>query len=42
MLRPVGKSQRATFYQSDDVIEVLEDISDMHSLRRSLATGMLG
>lgn len=42
MLRPVSKSQRATFYQSDDVIEVLEDISDMHSLRRSLATGMLG
>lgn len=42
MLRPVNKSQRATFYQSDDVIEVLEDISDMHSLRRSLATGMLG
>ena len=41
MLRPVSKSQRATFYQSDDVIEVLEDISDMHSLRRSLATGML-
>ena len=41
MLRPVGKSQRATFYQSDGVIEVLEDISDMHSLRRSLATGML-
>ena len=42
MLRPVSKSQRATFYQSDDAIEVLEDISDIRSLRRSLATGALG
>ena len=42
MLAKFDGERRATFYQSDDVIEVLEDISDMHSLRRSLATGMLG
>ncbi len=37
MLRPVGGRLRGGFYQADELIEVLEEISDMHGIRRVLA-----
>ena len=39
MLRPVGGRQRGGFYQADELIDVLEEISDMHGIRRLLAEG---
>lgn len=39
MLRPVGGRQRGGFYQADELINVLEEISDMHGIRRLLAGG---
>ena len=37
MLRPVSGRQRGGFYQADELIDVLEEISDMHGIRRVLA-----
>lgn len=37
MLRPVGGRLRGGFFQADELIEVLEEISDMQGIRRVLA-----
>ena len=39
MLRPIGNRMRGEFYQADELIDVLEEISDMAGIRRVLATG---
>ena len=39
MIRPMGSRRRGEFYQSDDVLAVLEDASSMPSIRRMLARG---
>ncbi len=41
ILRPCGNRQRGDFYQADELIDVLEEISEMHSIRRVLASGKL-
>lgn len=37
ILRPVGGRLRGGFYQADEFLEVLEEIADMHGIRRVLA-----
>lgn len=37
MLRPLGSRRRGDFYQSDELIDVLEEISSMAGIRRMLA-----
>ena len=37
MLRPLGSRRRGDFYQSDELIDVLEEISSMSGIRRMLA-----
>ena len=37
MLRPLGTRRRGDFYQSDELIDVLEEISSMAGVRRMLA-----
>lgn len=37
ILRPIGNRKRGEFYQSDEVIAVLEEISDTQGIRRMLA-----
>lgn len=39
MLRPMGNRRRGEFYQSDELINVLEDVSSLQGIRRVLATG---
>ncbi len=39
ILRPIGNKLRGAFYQADDLIDVLEEISDMQGIRRVLASG---
>ena len=41
MLRPIGNARRGTFYQADELISVLEQLSDLQAMRRVLATGKL-
>ena len=36
MLRPLGSRRRGDFYQSDELIDVLEEISSMAGIRRML------
>lgn len=37
ILRPVGNAQRGVFYQADELIDVLEEVSDVRGIRRMLA-----
>ena len=37
MLRPLGSRRRGDFYQSDVLIDILEEISSMSGVRRMLA-----
>lgn len=39
ILRPIGNRMRGAYYQADDLIDVLEEISDMQGIRRVLASG---
>lgn len=41
MLRPIGTVRRGIFYQADDLIGVLEEISSVTGIRRVLARGGL-
>ena len=38
MLRPVGARRRGRFYQSDELIDVLEEVSSMQSIKRMIAS----
>lgn len=40
MLRPMGSKRRGDFYQSDALLDLLEEISAMPGIRRVLAHGM--
>lgn len=40
MLRPLGSKRRGDFYQSDALIDLLEEISSMPGIRRVLAHGV--
>ena len=37
ILRPIGNRRRGTFYQADDLIDVLEEASDVSGMRRILS-----
>ena len=37
MLRPLGSRRRGDFFQSDELIDILEEISSMPGIRRVLA-----
>ncbi len=41
ILTPIGNARRGVFYQASELIETLECISDIHSIRRVLAKGKL-
>ncbi len=41
MLRPIGTARRGIFYQADELLDVLEEISGMAGIRRVLARGRL-
>lgn len=41
IIRPVGNRKRGEFYQASELIDVLEEVSDMHAVRRVLANGRL-
>lgn len=37
MLRPLGARRRGDFYQSDELLDLLEEVSSMPGIRRVLA-----
>ena len=39
MLRPMGNRRRGEFYQSDDIIDLLDDISSVEGIRRIFSSG---
>ena len=39
ILRPIGNKHRGAFYQSDELIDVLEDASSLPSIRRMVSGG---
>lgn len=39
VLRPIGNRHRGAYYQSDELIDVLEEASSLPSIRRMVATG---
>lgn len=41
MLRPMGNRKRGEFYQSDEIIDALDEISSQKEIRRILASGKL-
>lgn len=41
ILRPIGSARRSVFYQADDLIDVLEQISSTPSIKRVLTSGYL-
>lgn len=40
IVRPIGNRRRGEYYQSDDLIAVLDEISSVQGIRRLVATGM--
>ncbi len=38
MLRPIGSKRRGEFYQSDDIVNLLDDLSSAQSIRRLFAS----
>lgn len=42
ILAPIGNARRGVFYQASELIETLECIADVRSIRRVLASGKIG
>lgn len=41
ILRPIGNRRRGVFYQADELINLLEEVSSAEGVRRVLATGRI-
>ena len=39
ILRPIGNRRRGVFYQADELIDLLEELSSVQGIRRVLASG---